>query len=239
MRSIIIILFFTCLGTVFAQSGKKNILVVTGGHDFEEGPFFEMFESLKEVTYTHVTQPMANTLYSSSEMDKYDAIVFYDMWQAIEEDQKEAFVRLLKDGKGIVFLHHSMVSYQEWPEFIKILGGKYHALPYEKEGKMVSESTYKHDVEMKVSIEDKKHFITKGMKDFTLFDETYGNFEVLESSHPLLKTDHAESSPVIGWTNTYGKARVVYLQPGHGPQSFRDVNYRLLLFKSIHWVSAR
>ena len=236
-RQILTLIICLFAASLFAQKGDVNILLITGGHKFDEEAFFQMFGSLKGVSYTHAQQPEANELYDQEEMEKYDVLVFYDMWKVIEDDQKQAFVNLLKKGKGIVFLHHSLVSYQDWPEFKNILGGKYHQGNKKNEVASANKSTFKHDVDIDVTIKDKRHFITKGMKDFTVFDEVYGNFEVLDTVHPLIATDHPESSPLIGWANIYEKSRIVYLQPGHGPQIFTNPNYLRLLLRSILWVS--
>ena len=226
-------LFFIAINVTYSQ----NILLVTGGHDFDEGPFFEMFSSMEGISFKHATQPEANDWYGKKEIGNFDAIVFYDMWEKINDIQKTAFLGLLEKGVGMVFLHHALVSYQEWPEFIKIIGGKYHRSPFEADGQSYEGSTYKHDVDIHVKIEDNKHYITRGTKDFKVFDEVYGDFEVLETVHPLLSTDHEESSPTIGWTNTYLNSKIVFLQPGHGPTTFNDQNYIRLLTRSVKWVS--
>ncbi|MDH3712191.1 MAG: ThuA domain-containing protein, partial [Cyclobacteriaceae bacterium] len=79
--------------------------------------------------------------------------------------------------------------------------------------------------------------VTSGLEDFTVFDEVYGNTEVLPDVIPLLGTNHPESTSVIGWENHYRKSRIIYLQPGHGPSIFLDKNYRQLLRQAIMHLS--
>ena len=38
-------------------------------------------------------------------------------------------------------------------------------------------STYKHDVDFKVHVEDPNHPVTHGIKDFAIHDETYGKID--------------------------------------------------------------
>ena len=234
----LLIALFLPLASALGQE-KIHILLVTGGHGFEEKPFFEMFDSLSpgKLTYDHVIQPAANALYHQPQIKQYDAVVFYDMWQPISEQEKKAFLALLKKGKGMVFLHHSLVSYQLWPEFKAIIGGKY----YDKEGdpteQNIPRSTFHHGVQVDVQIIDNQHFITKDFKDFQLFDEVYGTTMVLPSVHPLLKTNHPLSTEVIGWAHQYGKSKIVYLQPGHGKETYGSPAYRTLLLNSILWVT--
>jgi len=47
------------------------------------------------------------------------------MFDSKTPNQKDAYIKLLKNGKPMIFLHHSLVSYQHWPEFTRIIGGKY------------------------------------------------------------------------------------------------------------------
>lgn len=234
--SIVILFLFHSLP---AQTGEKKlkVLIITGGHDFEREPFFAMVKSFPGIDYQEAQQPRANTLYAAPEITNYDVLVFYDMVQDITDDQKAAFVRLLKNGKGIVFLHHALASYQDWDEFEVILGGHYYLKPRKKNNETFVASTYKHDVDMPVTIIDPDHPVTAGIKDFSIHDEVYGSFTVLPVVHPLLATTHPESGDIIGWSNSYGKSRIVYLQLGHDHHAYENPNYRQLVRQAIAWVA--
>jgi type 1 glutamine amidotransferase len=45
-------------------------------------------------------------------------------------------------------------------------------------------------------------------------------------------------SNLVGWTKTYGKSRIVYLQCGHDSVAFACPEFQLLLKNAIHWVAA-
>jgi type 1 glutamine amidotransferase len=220
-----------------SETSPSKVLVITGGHGFERAPFFEMFGKM-DVEYKEVVQPDANDIYGSEEVHEYDALIFYDMVQDINETQKQAFLRLLKDGKGMVFLHHSLASYQNWDLFHEILGGEYilpNMIPPEDS---LLASDYRHDEQVNVIILDHEHPVTTGLGNFTLLDEIYINYQVGAHVTPLLKTDHPLSTPVIGWANKHGKSRVVYLQSGHDHHAFEDPNFLKLLKQSIEWVGS-
>jgi type 1 glutamine amidotransferase len=221
-------IFFT--GSCQAQP-ERRILIITGGHEFEREAFFNIFEEMSDVEYKEVTQPEANQMYDSDLMDRFDVLLFYDMVQEIDENQKEEFIDLLKKGKGVVFLHHSLVSYQTWDEFEKIIGGR-----YVLSGPVQDSSTYRHDVDIPVEVTDRHHPVTKGVDDFIIHDEVYGNFKVLPTVHPLLGTSHPESGGVIGWTNIYGKSRIVYIQLGHDHFAYENPDFRRIIKQSIEWV---
>lgn len=227
------LLLFSC-----AQAPDPyHILVITGGHGFERDPFFEMLKDMKSIEYTEAVHPEANSLYGSGVMENIDVLVFYDMVQEITESQKNDFLSLTDKGKGMVFLHHSLASYQDWEDFETLIGGHYYLNPVLKDSIPFPRSTYKHDEQIPVRILDKTHPVTQGLPDFTLFDEVYGDFRVLPSVHPLLGTTHPGSGPVIGWAHTLGKSRIVMLQSGHGPETYRNPHFRKLLKQAIAWAA--
>ena len=218
------------------QDEKINVLIVTGGHDFERESFFQMFDQLKNIKYTEIKHPDANQYYEPEKADQYDVFVFYDMYNKISDQEKENLKNLLEKGKGMVFLHHSLVSYQEWQEFQEIIGGKYHQKPYTKNNKEYPGSTYKHDVKIDVKIEDPDHPVVAGLSDFTIHDEVYGQFSTTEDIQPLLSTDHPESSKYIAWVNEYANSKIVYIQLGHDHHAYENKNYQILIENAIYWV---
>jgi hypothetical protein len=228
-----ILLSCVLLSTVISVSAKKlNILVVTGGHGFDEKSFFEMFDSFQDISYTKLFQPQANAQLGTIDPETFDVVVFYDMPKTIDETEKANYYKLLKLGKGLVFLHHSQCSYQNWEGYKTIVGGKYH-----EEKNTPQTSTYQHDVAFTVKISDPKHPVTRGLKDFEILDEVYGNTEVLPSVTPLLTTDHPLSSKIIGWAHQVEKSRIVYIQPGHDKNGYFNPNYQKLVRQAINFVS--
>ena len=234
-KCLLIILFVAASNTLFTSpclsQPEQRLLIITGGHEFEREAFFNIFDKVPDVTYQELVHPEANQIFDTNLIDSFDVLLFYDMVQEIEDAQKAAFINILKEGKGLVFLHHSLASYQEWDEFEKIIGGRYILTNINQDS-----STYRHDVNLPVTVVDKNHPITKGMDDFVIHDEAYGNFKVLPTVHPLLQTMHPESGKIIGWSNNYGKSRIVYLQLGHDHYAYENPNYRLLIKQALEWV---
>ncbi|MDQ6479415.1 ThuA domain-containing protein [Dyadobacter sp. LHD-138] len=223
--------------TGFAQK-KPHILIVTGGHGFKQVPFYNMLDSLGDISYEKIEQPSGNALIASPAVEKFDALVFYDMYDSITPSQKQAYVQLLQKGKAMIFLHHALVSYQGWDEFQRIIGGKYYEKATLVKGDTVK-SSYQHDVIIPVKIENHEHPVTKGLRDFQIYDEVYGNFGTQSTIKPLLNTTHPGSSRYIAWINPYGHSDVLFIQLGHGPEAFADSNYRKLLFQGIQWSVSR
>jgi len=221
-----------------AQEAPIKVLVVTGGHDFEKEPFFAVFKALEGISFETAEQKETSEAYDR-DLSEYDVLVLYDMPQKISDAQKEKFLKFLAGGKGLVALHHCLGSYQDWPEFQKIVGGKFYTAERTEEGVKHPKSGWQHDVRFKVNIADKSHPIVQGLSDFEILDEVYSNYFVRPEAKPLLTVDHPLSGKIIAWTHSYGKAPVAYILLGHGPSAFNDANYRKLLLNGIRWAARR
>ncbi len=233
MKRISLILIILFLG-IFVHAQSIKIMLVTGGHAFDEVEFFEMFDAMENVEYEHFEQPEANIKLVKDLAGSFDVLVFYDMWKTILESEKAAYLKLTEKGKPFLFLHHSIASYQNWLEFEKIVGGKY----FEK-GKNVPDellSTYDHDVWVYSKVETYTP-VTKGFRELRFFDEIYGNVWVSDNVIPLLKTRHPKSMEIIAWENRYNASKIVYIQPGHDKRTYKDADYRKLLLQAIKYLA--
>jgi uncharacterized protein len=242
MKKILIFLFLL-QGALFnipatgIPAKHYRILVVTGGHDYKAEPFNRMLESLGENFSFQVAElPVAFDMFLPENRDKYDAVVFYHMWQEITAEQESALSGCIREGKPLVVLHHSICAFDDWPEYCNIIGGKYFHKPTTINGKEYPVSSYIHDLHFTARISEGKHPVTMGLKDFELFDETYKGYYVAEGVTPLITTDEPSSNSLIGWAKTYGKARVITLQSGHDTPTFENPDYRKLLRQALIWV---
>lgn len=234
LKLLLLAYVFVLISSCGTESTKPNILLITGGHAFDTTEFFDFFYSLEDFNLDTISQPRANDFLTTEEGKNYDAYVFYDMWKEISEQQKAAYTNLTQNGKGFLFLHHSLANYQEWPEAKKIIGGRYH-LPAEGKDSALY-SNYRHDIELDVNVLDDEHPITLGMADFKILDEGYGNLDLIDEVEPLLTTDHPDCHPVIGWTNQYLNSRVVYLIFGHDKKAYESPEFKELIVNAIDWI---
>ena len=226
----------------FAAEGdvKTKVLVVTGGHDFDSKSFFEMFSDNSEITFTAAAHARTNaTAYEREDFLTHEVVVFYDMMRHINERQKAQFKALTEKGVGLVVLHHALAAYADWPDYERIIGGRYAEPVPEKPGTVTEAVGWKHDEVVPVVVVAKDHPITAGLKGFTIHDEIYWGYRVGKEVTPLITTTHPKSGKPLGWCRNEGQSRVVYLQLGHGPDAFADENYRKLLAQSIRWAAKR
>lgn len=238
----IAVLFLAAFVTGTATSYAKQpirILVVTGGHSYDKPSFDEMLHSLgKNITPQVVELPGAYDMFLPENRKAYDVLVFYHMWQKSTPEQEKIFADCIREGKPLVALHHSICAFDEWPEYWKIIGGKYFHKATVVDGKEYPKCSYIHDLHFKATVAPGNHPVTKGVNDFDLFDETYKGYYVAPGVQPLLTTTEPSSNPVIGWAHQYGKARVVTLQSGHDTPTFQNESFRKLLKQAIEWSYA-
>lgn len=220
----------------FAFAQEKDdlrVLLITGGHDFDRNAFFQLLNDIQGMTFTEVKHPVANDYFLGNKTDDFDVILFYDMVKDISQAQMEGFEKLVEKGIGLVFLHHSIVSYPDWDFYKNAVGGRYHA-----KGPKVS--NYTHEVVFNAALIAQTHPVLSGLADFEVYDEIYGNVEINESVNPLIKTDHPDSMPYLAWSQELNPhSRSVYIQPGHGPEVFSLTPFQQLLKQALTWVAFR
>jgi uncharacterized protein len=220
-----------------SQPAAIRVLVVTGGHDYNQSAFTGLFESMSgSISYKIAPFPEAFSMFTSQKRNEFDVVVFYHMWQTITEEQKSDMIDCFWHGKPLVVLHHSICAFDRWDEYQRIIGGRYFRDTTIIHGRVYPPSTYKHDVYFPVYVKDSTNPVTRGIDDFELFDEVYGGFYVERSVTTLATTDHPDSSPMIGWSHYYGKSRVVTIQPGHDTPAFQNPVYRKLILQAIEWA---
>jgi type 1 glutamine amidotransferase len=218
-----------------------RVLLITGGHPYEREPFLSMFSALEGIRFDEVIHPNAQARFVPASANVYDAMVFYDFGQTISPEAKTHLLAYLnhKPSKGAVFLHHSICNYREWPEYTNMVGGYWGHKPFEMNGKSYPASVPLVNQHVPVHVSDPDHPITRDIPDFELLDETYKHYYIANDVTPLLETDHPQSERLLGWTKTWGRARIVFLQPGHDHHTYENPHFRQVLARSIRWASGK
>jgi type 1 glutamine amidotransferase len=208
------------------DSQAIKVAVVTGMHPFEVPPFIQLFRSLEGVDA--YVQDLENYCLDLAHVrDEYDAVLFYNMHREPPEGCREALESLGQTKQGLLFLHHGVLAFRDWPLWSEIIGIEDRSFTY-KAGETVS-----------VEIADADHPITRGMAPWTMTDEVYAMHEPGGESHVLLTTEHPQSLHALAWTRRYQLSRVFVLASGHGEETYTDPNFREVLRRGIAWLAGR
>ena len=217
-----------------SRSAPVSVLIVTGGHPYEPSEFFSTFAAMPNVTFLHLYLLDSQRPMSTPEggLGQYDVVLFYDFHPG-EHDVTPEWRSLLDRAGGVVFLHHAIGSFPGASDFRAIAGGR---------------ATYHPNRLQHFTITDRQHPITCGMRDFDMLDEAYGNVEIAPGAHILVTSDAPQANSAAAWTWSYNQQRVLYLQPGHGslglppnhgPSSYQNESFKMLLYRGIMWAAGR
>ena len=210
--------------------------MLTGGHGFDEDPFYKMFDEFDNFQIDHVKINADCTYLNDVSQWSYDVIVFYNFKNKLSAKGQENLLKLCDKGIGLVVVHHAIAGFPDWAIWPKIVGAEYFLADKEIDGSVWKRCTYKHDVAFDVKVENTKSAVTAGVRDFEIIDETYKGYRLEPDNQILLTTDKPISQKEIGWTRVFGKSRVCYLQLGHGKEAYENPNYRQLVKQAINWA---
>jgi uncharacterized protein len=261
-------------------TGPIKVLVITKGHPCDPRErFFAMFDSMgSDITWTHVEHPAADVLMTPKYGSAYDAFVFYDLggpggpdttpdgkkvegflasnnrvYPNPSPELKEGFKALLRQGKGMVFLHHASAAWAHtWPEYSEVMGGACDWFANSRiRGVDMPNHLFAGMTPQHITYVDKTHPITQGLGDgYDVVDEAYACAWFEDSVHPIARTDFKPADPVrylgpnwkysnlSAWVKVSENSPVFFTQVGHGETAWMNPQYRALVRNAIKWVAS-
>lgn len=119
---------------------------------------------------------------------------------------RAAIVGHLARGGGLFGVHTASLCFDDWPQWGEVLGG---AWVWGKSGHPPYGAA-------RVRLDDRTHVLLRGLEDFELRDEVYGDLALAGDVAPLARAsaDGITWQPVL-WTRRVGAGRVVYDALGH------------------------
>lgn len=179
----------------------QHLLVLSGGHPYEEAPFAALLGSLSGWQVTHLIHPEAEEAVAAGAAALADAILFYDMpgytftdgvvtTRPPSDGYKAAIRAHFAAGKGAVAWHHALAGWADWPEWAEMVGGLFLYQPGQVGGAPMPDSGYRHDVAYTDEV-SADHPVTAGLPAaFDLCDELYLAPVFVGRVEPLLRARH-------------------------------------------------
>ncbi len=195
--------------------GGRSLLVLSGGHPYEEGPFASLLAQLSGWDVTHLVHPEAEERIGEGAADAADALLFYDMpgYEFADEKVtsrppsdafKAAIERRFAKGCGAVMMHHAIAGWADWPAWSEMVGGRFLYQPGSVRGSACPDSGYRHDVDYFADVVADHPVVAGVPRRFAVNDELY-LAEIFEDGvTPLIRADYAFVAP-----NFYSAAKAV------------------------------
>lgn len=233
----VVILVCILAGAVFSQSQRTaKVLVLVGGlyHDYDNLPrvatqrLHEQLKSKVDVSFTITTDVAA---LRAEELSKYNALMINVCEQTpVTPEERQGLLEAVRNGLPVVALHCTFWSFQDWPEFKKMLGA------------FVPGHGHFGTFCLKRSSSDPQ--LLPGIPDrFELTDEPYIVNERDPADNVLINTCESVqgrpgTEPEV-WTKVYEKGRIFAMTFGHDSQAQDDPNYQKLLADGLLWALGR
>jgi type 1 glutamine amidotransferase len=218
------------------QQGQVRVLLIAGDDVAPYHDWREISEKTREVLVSSARfdvkvceDPLI--LESNNALARYDVILltmYNRAMPTITGQAKENLLEFVKKGKGFYVQHLASASFSEWDEFGKLCGRKW----------VMGTSGHGPRGVFGAKIV-KEHPITKGMKDFKIFDELYaklqgdGPIEVLVSAD----SDWSKNNEPLVFTRSYGKGRCVHNAFGHDHKAILHPSMKQLIRNGVEWAA--
>ena len=220
---------------VAAAEGKKSpvrVLMFIGGiaHDYEALPK-QLAENLDKQGDLKVEVTSDLDELNAGRLAEFDVILLNTcIEKGLGEARRKDLVDALRNGKGLIGLHCALWTFQDWPEFRKILGGL----------------VLKHDKFAAAPnvVVDRGHPIATGLPEkFDILSEPYFVNKRGRDIHVIVQTarsyaDREGVEPQV-WTTRYAGARVCAITYGHDEKSQGDPKFLELLGNAVRWTGGR
>ena len=195
----------------------KKILVVYGGWNGHQPEYFaNKISDWLKTQNANVFISDSTSIYTNGKlMNKLDLIIQHITMNEITDDQLNGLIKAVANGTGLAGCHGGLAdSFRDKTEYQYMVGGQFVKHPGG-------------EVNYKVTIENKKDPITKGINDFKIFSEQYymhvdPALEILASTKFSGENDpwiKGAIVPVV-WKKKYGKGKVFYNSIGHSKQDY-------------------
>ncbi len=174
-------------------------------------------------------------VFSTVALDDADAVLMYHRDDTAEAEEREALLRYLRGGGGVVVLHHAIANYPDWQEWWRDhVGGLYVLSGHDG----LKASRYFAGFQG-VARSATQHPVTNRLGGYWRYaDESYDQLWISDDVGPLLTTTAFGSEDRIAWIGPSDSRRVVFIQPGHGEAVLTDPKYLMLIEDALRW-SAR
>jgi uncharacterized protein len=221
--------------------GKIRLLILSGANNHNWKATTPVLKKMYEQSGRFTVDVTENVpKLKAEDFAKYDAIVSnYTTYPNIDgqrwpAETEKALLDYVAAGHGFVLFHAASTAWNDWPAFTDLIGLSWQKT---KSGHGASHS-------FAVSIVDKEHPVTQGMKDFQHAKDELYHRQLKHATGRVLATafsDKAmhgtgENEPMIVVTE-HGKGRMFHNAMGHDPGPMAGVGFQTLMLRGTEWAA--
>ena len=145
----------------------------------------------------------------------------------LAEPATEGLVAALQRGLPTLFVHSTLTSFPDWPQWREIAGGAW-----------IQGTTYHPDYGPAVALADPGHPLTVGLGELPIIDERYTRLWIDDTSSVFLWHEEGGQRHPLGWTRRWGSSPIVVDALGHDVGAYRAPGRITLLQRELDWLSA-
>lgn len=201
---------------------KKRILVIGNYKDAMYHPLTGVDECLEKMFPEMELYCTDNTLeLLELKGGSYQGLISYlDIWNGrLSEEGADAILAFVNGGGAILVIHNG-ISFQNTERLKEMAGARFLTHPKRED----------------ITFLLKKHAITEGCSNFTLFEEPYQFDMVCDDKEIFMTYLYQGKEYPAGWCKQIGAGRLVFLTPGHTADMFENAAYVKLIQNSMKWL---
>jgi type 1 glutamine amidotransferase len=233
----------------FAQDKPRRLLVIGQSKGYEHDSISTAMATLYNIgKRSHKWETFFRTdcaaitkkprKWGAKNLDSFDAVAFFtDGDLDMDDSQKADLLSFIHDdGKGFIGIHSAAITFLSWPEYGKMLGGRFDGHPWgEFKAPLVVEDT-------------EFPGMTHLQRRFTLHDEIYQMKDFSrENVRVLLRLDadqidvankgvrRKDKDFAVIWARKYGKGRVLYNGLGHREEVWERADIQKMWQDMVRW----
>lgn len=173
-------------------------------------------------------------VFSAAALADIDAVLMYHRDNVAEPEERAALLEYVRNGGGVVVLHHAIANYAEWEVWWRDHVGGLYVLAGTED---LPPSQYFYDFSG-VARPTSDHPITRRLGAYWRYtDESYDRLWVSNDVTVILSTTAFGSDGRLAWIGSSESNRVVFIQPGHGERVLTDPKYLMLVEDALRWTA--
>ncbi len=217
------------------QQDQINVLLIAGD---DIAPYHDWREISEKTRQVLISSPRFDVkicedpliLESDAALKKYDVIVltvFNVSTPTITGKAKANLLEFVNKGKGFYVQHLGSAAFSKWDDFVKLCGRKW----------VMGTSGHGPRGVFEAKVANKEHPITRGMKDFKIFDELYSKLQGDEAIEVLVSaySDWSKKTEPLVFTTAYGKGRCVHNAMGHDHKAILNPSMQRIIRRAVEW----